>query len=114
MEVGAGLILPTISLRGDDNDLIVLETGAQTGLDYLFDRQSLTSRLKSACPQMPVYDDVESVKKLGIVRTTPVVMPHWIPSVEGKQPTFKEWISSNRAPVGELTVVPYDTVMAQQ
>ena len=92
----------------------MLETGAQTDLDYFFDREFLNLRLKSACPQMPVYEDLESVKKLGTVRTTPVVAPHLIPSVGGKQRAFKEWINSNRAPVGELTVVPYDTVMAQQ
>ncbi len=49
--------------------------------------------------QMLVYDNAELVKQLGTVRMTPPIMLHWIPNVDGQQPTFKEWIGSNRAPV---------------
>jgi hypothetical protein len=62
MHEGFSFIVPTISLRSND-DLSLLESDGDTSLEYTFNRELLVSRLTAACPQMVIYDSVENATK---------------------------------------------------
>lgn len=79
-------------------------------MEYLFDEARFLSRLKDACPQMPVYRDLEELKKIGPVKETNLVeidkISHWpfIPaSVRGR-------IKELKAPDGQISLVPFERV----
>jgi hypothetical protein len=62
MHEGFSFIVPTISLRSND-DLSLLESDGDTSLEYTFNRELFVSRLTAACPQMVIYDNVENATK---------------------------------------------------
>jgi len=64
MEAGGGIIVPLIIQRSRTN-LVDMWVGAPTGLDYLFDEENLVTNIRSACPQMPVYETLEAISKDG-------------------------------------------------
>jgi len=79
-------------------------------MDYLFDEARFLSRLKSACPQMPIYQDLEELKELGPVRETKIIkidkLPHWPLTPASVRGRVKEL----KAPAGQISLVPFERV----
>ena len=109
MSAGAGLILPTINLRSEGN-LSDLESGTAP-MSYLFDQDRFVSRLKTACPKMPIYRDIEDLEKIGPVTETeaiePKKLPHW-----PTQPAFeaRTRVEQLKAPAGQISLIPFHRV----
>lgn len=66
MEAGAGLIVPLIVQRSTSN-LADMWAGAPIDLNYMFDHSVFAANIKSACPQMKVYETLTDIKKDGEV-----------------------------------------------
>ena len=109
ISAGAGLILPVINLRSESN-LSDLESGTAP-MSYLFDQDRFISRLKTACPKMPIYRDKEELEKVGPVTETepiyPKKLPHW-----PTQPAFeaRTRVEQLRAPAGQISLIPFQRV----
>jgi hypothetical protein len=110
ISAGAGMILPLINLRSNGN-LSDLNNGI-AGLDYLFDQDRFVSRLKSSCPQMPIYTSLEELQKLGPVITTETLEPrklfHWFtsPAAYSARPRVQEL----KDPAGQISLIPFEHV----
>lgn len=64
MEIGAGLILPSLRLRGAlKNDDVSLSSGGRGGLDTYFDLFFFKDSLGLYCNQMPLVDSLEDIPK---------------------------------------------------
>ncbi|RFU30229.1 hypothetical protein B7463_g6105, partial [Scytalidium lignicola] len=109
ISAGAGLILPVINLRSASN-LSNLTSGT-TSMDYLFDQDRFLSRMKNACPQMPIYKDLDELKKLGPVTETEMIYPRKLPHCP-LIPTYsaQSRVQELKAPKGEITLVPFERV----
>ncbi|KAH8820195.1 hypothetical protein F5884DRAFT_39693 [Xylogone sp. PMI_703] len=109
ISAGAGLILPVINLRSTSNlsDL----TSGTTSMDYLFDQDRFLSRMKKACPQMPIYKDVDELEKLGSVTEVEMIyprkLPHW-PFMDAY--SARPRVEQIKAPEGEISLVPFERV----
>ena len=79
-------------------------------MDYLFDETRFLSRLKAACPQMPVYKDLEELKKVGPFKETQIIeidkLPHW-PFVPA---SARSRVEELKAPNGQISLVPFERV----
>jgi hypothetical protein len=62
MQFGMGFILPTMYLRSSDPNL-QHESIRETPFNHNFNQELFMSRLSAACPNMPIYEDIESAKK---------------------------------------------------
>jgi hypothetical protein len=62
---GMGFVIPTIPLR-PLNDLSLLRSAREAPFGDSFDQELLISRLSVACPQIPIYTDVESAATAAI------------------------------------------------
>jgi hypothetical protein len=58
---GMGFVIPSISLTSDDSSSIKSTGGAP--FNHGFNQELFISRLSAACPQMPIYNNVESATK---------------------------------------------------
>lgn len=109
IEIGAGLIRPTIMLRSEG--LIEYQSGPIHDLGYMFDMEKFDARLKSACPQLPLYNDFEEVEKLGPV--SGVARPWDLPEENGQRIAPKVWAEKNRQTIGKITVIDMPLIMGQ-
>lgn len=109
IDVGAGLIVPVINLRSESN-LSDLENGTAS-MDYLFDQARFVSRLKTACPQMPIYTDLEEVKTVGQVTETEAIelrkLPHWPTSLAY---SARERVKELKSPPGKISLITFEHV----
>lgn len=82
-------------------------------MSYMFDLELFDKRLKSACPEMPLYDDLEDVAKLGeVVR---VYRNRNLPQGDdGKTISPKTWANQNRAEIGKILVIDMDRMMKME
>ena len=102
--------MPTISRRSD-GDLSDLRN-ATVGMDHIFDQERFVSRLKMACPQMKLYENVQELEKIGQVYETKLLrlwdyfqLPaHPIVSI-GTQ------VAKLKAPAGQITLIPFGMAM---
>lgn len=110
IEIGAGLVRPTIMLRSDG--LIEYQSGPIHNMSYMFDLDKFDARLRSACPLLPLYDDLRAVEKYG--RPVARVQRPWDLPVENGEPiTPKAWAEINRQGDGKITVIDMPLIMRQ-
>ena len=65
ISAGAGLVIPKIILRNSHN-IVQLETGERTTLDYMFDVKHFVESLRLSCPALNLYyteDDIPNREK---------------------------------------------------
>ncbi|KAL2069416.1 hypothetical protein VTL71DRAFT_14095 [Oculimacula yallundae] len=110
IDAGAGLILPVIKLRKDD-DLSNLESGT-TSMDYLFDKDRFLSRMELACPQMRVYQDLRELESMGTVTKTELIDPKKLPHAMTSRIAYscREHIKEIRAPPGQISLIPLENL----
>lgn len=60
ISAGAAMTMPKIIVR-DATDIAVIRTGQRTTMDYLFDTGHFVKSLKLSCPQLKLYEDVDSI-----------------------------------------------------
>ncbi|OBT50601.1 hypothetical protein VE04_09135 [Pseudogymnoascus sp. 24MN13] len=99
IEIGASLIRPNIMLRSEG--LIEYQNGPVHNMSYLFNLELFDARLRSACPYMPIYNDLAEVQLVGEVAR--VDLPRNLPEEQGVQLSFTEWARLNRQPEGKIT-----------
>lgn len=109
IEIGAGLVRPTIMLRSEG--IIEYQSGPVRDMGYMFDMEMFDARLKKACPQLPLYKDMQAVEKLGAVSR--VARPWDLPEENGQRVTPKVWAEGNRKPTGTITVIDMPLIMGQ-
>ncbi len=102
--------MPTIFQRSG-GDLSNLESGI-VGMDHLFDKDRFVARLKVACPQMRLYDDVQALKKRGIVTETKLLRL-WDTFQWPGHPVFsaRSQVAALKALEGEISLIPFGMVM---
>jgi hypothetical protein len=104
LEHGSAIVIPRIHRRKSTNETEDIRNEYETEtvpFDYLFDREELVSRLKEACPQMRVYERLEDVPfSEGAVGVSAQYV---------RTPGLRNasWISENRQPVGNITVIDF-------
>ncbi len=110
IEIGAALIRPTIMLRSDG--LIEYQRGPIHNMSYMFDLETFDARLRSACPLLPLYEDLTEVEKQGrpIARVT---RPWDLPVENGEPITPKAWAEINQQGDGKITVINMPLIMRQ-
>lgn len=110
IDAGAGLMLPTISLRSEDN-LSELESGTAS-LDYLFDQDRFLFRLHNACPRMTVYKDLDELRAVGPVTQTELIDPTALPHGMTSRIAYsaKDRIKEIRAPADKISLIPFERV----
>lgn len=112
IDAGAGLILPTINVRSE-NELSNLENGTAP-MDYLFDQTRFLSRVEKACPQMVIYKDLDHLKSVGNVTETKLLdvnkLSHWpLTRVD----SARAEVQKLKAPSGNISLVPFENVWRQ-
>lgn len=115
ISAGASLIQPAISLRAPDN-LSDLKSGKLESMDYLFDQARFLSRLKTTCPKMRVYQDIEEVKKEGAVMETGTLSVrdmHHFPDlrVYSVRNEVQRLIAEAEVRPGDFSLIPFKQVM---
>ncbi|KFY23987.1 hypothetical protein V493_05518 [Pseudogymnoascus sp. VKM F-4281 (FW-2241)] len=109
IEIGASLIRPNIMLRSEG--LIEYQAGPVHNMSYLFNQELFDTRLRSACPHMPIYNDLAEVERVGDIAR--VDRPWTLPSKQGVQLSFKEWARLNRQAEGKITVITMPRITGQ-
>jgi len=110
IEIGASLIRPTIMLRSDG--LIEYQRGPIHNMSYMFDLEKFDARLRSACPLLPLYEDLRAVEKHGRPLAR-VARPWDLPQENGEPITPKAWAEINRQGDGKITVIDMPLIMGQ-
>jgi hypothetical protein len=110
IEIGASLIRPTIMLRSDG--LIEYQHGPIYNMSYMFDLEKFDARLRSACPLLPLYEDLRAVEKHGRPMAR-VARPWDLPKENGEPITPKTWAEMNRQGDGKITVIDMPLIMGQ-
>jgi hypothetical protein len=75
-------------------------------MEYMFDRATFVERLALACPQMPLYESVAELEKVGKVKKI-TVAPLDEPQEHGTVMSIMPAIEKQRAPAGEITLVSF-------
>ncbi|OBT95118.1 hypothetical protein VE01_07345 [Pseudogymnoascus verrucosus] len=109
IEIGASLIRPNIMLRSEG--LIEYQNGPVQNMSYLFNLELFDARLRSACPYMPIYNDLAEVEHVGEIAR--VDRPRNLPEEQGVQLSFTEWARLNRQPEGKITVITMPRITGQ-
>ncbi|KFY00267.1 hypothetical protein O988_03401 [Pseudogymnoascus sp. VKM F-3808] len=109
IEIGASLILPTIMLRSEG--LIEYQNGPVHNMSYLFNLPLFDSRLRSACPRMPIYNDLAEVERVGEIAK--VDRPWDLPEQQGVRLSFTAWAKLNRQGEGRITVINMPKITGQ-
>lgn len=111
MDAGAGIVVPLIHTRGVE-DLSDLDSGT-VDLNYAFDLAEFLLRLRSTCPQMPIYADMDALETMGPVTKTehlfPFDLPH-IPTIAVLSVREKVLSWQAQSPPGATTLVPFGPV----
>jgi hypothetical protein len=110
IEIGASLIRPTIILRPDG--VIEFRNGPVHNLGYMFDLEKFNARLRSACPLLPLYDDLRQLERHGR-KLARIGRPKDLPSENGKMMTPKAWAEQNLQGDWQITVIDYPLIMGQ-
>jgi hypothetical protein len=110
IEIGAGLIRPTVMLRSDN--IIEYQHGPVRNMSYLFELEKFDERLKASCPQMRLYEDDAEVEALGdVVR---ILKPRILDDDGNKDWNgFRKWAEENQQEKGKITVLDVDLVFGQ-
>jgi hypothetical protein len=94
-------------------DLIEYQNGPVQNMSYMFDLELFDARLRSACPQMPLYDDLEEVEQLGEV--VPIYRDRFLPQGDdGKTISLKTWATQQRQEIGKILVIDMDRMMKME
>lgn len=93
-------------------DLIEYQNGPVRNMSYMFDSEVFDQRLKSACPQLQVFETLEDVQKLGSVEH--VFRNRNLPQGEDGKISVKEWAQLNRPEIGKILVVDMDRMMPME
>ncbi len=115
IESGASFIIPDVYVRKNASDksarAVLNEWDEPIDLGVLFDKEKIVSRIGEGCPQMKVFrskDEMErrigisGVKDLGTVGGGDLGGQSW-----------GEWISENRAPVGNVSLVTFRHTLSE-
>jgi len=108
MEQGSALVIPGIYRRKATNTSEGVRHEYEPDpipLDYLFDREEFIATMHEACPQMVLYDSFADVPLRELA-----VSAGFVPTSLLKNST---WISANRKPVGNITVVEFPATIIE-
>ncbi|KAL2065577.1 hypothetical protein VTL71DRAFT_3247 [Oculimacula yallundae] len=83
ISAGAGLVIPTIVMRDEDN-ISIIRTGVNTEMSFMFDTQHFVESLKLSCPSLRLYPSVTDVENYELAPPAIKLMPEEL--VEGKIP----------------------------
>ncbi|KAG0645609.1 hypothetical protein D0Z07_8526 [Hyphodiscus hymeniophilus] len=115
MEAGAALVFPQVKLRVASNasEVIYHKYGRFAEYDELFEREVLSEKLAEACPQMTIYQDVDSLRQEGPVDETGIfsIVKHCRGREMGS--CIKSWIEEQRASEGKIQLIDFDKAMAE-
>lgn len=109
IEIGAALIRPNIMLRSEG--LIEYQNGPVHNMSYLFNLELFDARLRSACPHMPIYNDIAEVERVGEIAK--VDRPWDLPEEQGVKLSFTAWAKLNRQQEGKITVFTMPRITGQ-
>ncbi|KFZ06121.1 hypothetical protein V501_07710 [Pseudogymnoascus sp. VKM F-4519 (FW-2642)] len=109
IEIGASLIRPDIMLRSEG--LIEYQNGPVHNMSYLFNLELFDARLRSACPHMPIYNDLAEVERVGEIAK--VDRPWDLPKEQGVQLSFTAWAQLNRQARDKITVITMPRITGQ-
>ncbi|OBT78100.1 hypothetical protein VF21_02741 [Pseudogymnoascus sp. 05NY08] len=109
IEIGASLIRPGIMLRSEG--LIEYQNGPVHNMSYLFNLELFDARLRSACPHMPIYNDLAEVERVGEIAR--VDRPWDLPKEQGVQLSFTAWAKLNRQALDKITVITMPRITGQ-
>ncbi|ELR08011.1 hypothetical protein GMDG_02849 [Pseudogymnoascus destructans 20631-21] len=109
IEIGASLIRPDIMLRSEG--LIEYQNGPVHNMSYLFNLELFDARLRSACPHMPIYNDLAEVERVGEIAR--VGRPWDLPKEQGVQLSFTAWAKLNRQAQDKITVITMPRITGQ-
>lgn len=110
IEIGASLIRPTIMSQSEG--IAESQHGPVRSMSYMFDMEMFDARLRSACPLLPLYEDLRALERQG--RTLARIgRPSDLPSENGQLMTPKAWAEQNLQGDGKITVIDYPLIMGQ-
>jgi len=103
------MILPVLRPRLNTNttDVVHAYTGGSVGLDYLFDQDLFTSRLREGCPQLVVYESLEAIGNPDKVELVGRIDRVKHPKKAEMAIYGKKWLEEHRGGRGNISVVDF-------